>query len=212
MDEPQLENVEPAGNRLDRASFRWSGFVLWLLVGVCVGVAVAWLAAMLQYHGHFAPWLLFPVLCGCLLGAIWSSLLRSFQMDNRTTGVAGVVVACLVATLGQHYFSYRTARSCAEKQWEQYRLASRAFSDKVRGLPLAPPDGPIAFLHQQAARGRDIGTGDWTARGWLAWLSWGVDGLLLLGAAVTLVVVAMRRPYRDRGSMVTVSRPPGSPV
>ena len=40
--------------------------------------------------------------------------------------------------------------------------------------------------------------GGYIARGGTAWLTWAVDGVLVLAAAVAMVVPAMRQPYCDR--------------
>ena len=47
---------------------------------------------------------------------------------------------------------------------------------------------------RQAKVGRPIGFGR-VLKGWAAWASWGVDGLLVLVAALAIVIPAIRQPF-----------------
>ena len=56
-----------------------------------------------------------------------------------------------------------------------------------------PADFGDYFSAQEAARGRPVMK--WTLQGWAAWLSWAIDGVLTLAAAVAMVLPATRLPY-----------------
>jgi hypothetical protein len=58
---------------------------------------------------------------------------------------------------------------------------------------VSPPADFGDYLRQEAARGRPVMK--WTLQGWAAWLSWAIDGLLTLTAAVAMVLPATRLPY-----------------
>ena len=55
------------------------------------------------------------------------------------------------------------------------------------------PSGFVAFLRQEAERGRPIGT--FRPQGALAYVSWAVDGLLILIPTLVLTVTAAGLPY-----------------
>ena len=59
---------------------------------------------------------------------------------------------------------------------------------------VSPPADLADYLRQEAARGRPV-MRQWKLRGGAAWLSWAIDGLLTLFAAVAMVVPATRLPY-----------------
>ena len=53
------------------------------------------------------------------------------------------------------------------------------------------------YVQAQAHRGRPLWSG-YVAQGWVAWLSWAIDALLVVAAAVAVTIPAMRVPYCNR--------------
>jgi len=175
--------------------FLWRGPAVALLAGPLLGAIAAWGAHAAE--PYFAPPVIFPLVVGLILGAMLVGLLRTVQLAHRPMIWTGVVLAAVVAVAGQHYLAYRAARAAALRDAEKYQEALRAFPEQVQGrLPRAPRN-PLDYLEREALRGRPL-FGQYRARGWLAWLSWGVDGLLLLAAAVLVVLPAAGQPYCNR--------------
>jgi len=194
QEEPIQEAIAPAGGG------RWSGRSLahWAPMTLVWGGILGWGASRVQISFGFAPLLLFPLLAGVVLGITLGALVRLLQMGNRPTIWTGLVLAALAAVVSQHYFDYRAARDRADEEIRQFKLARRAFPEEVRGHPMLPPDGFTDFLTSQAARGRPMGLGGLVARGWMAWLTWALDGLLVLAAAAVPIAVVLRQPYCER--------------
>jgi hypothetical protein len=159
-----------------------------------LGGWTAWAANVAQ--GYFAPWVIFPVLVGLGLGAMLVGLTRINQVGHRPTIVLAALLAALVAVAGQHYADYRAAyrRACQEN--EVYRLAVATFPQGIQGRVPAPPASFADYLLSQAAAGREIGA--YRATGWMVWLSWTLDGLLLPAAMLALMTPALRQPYCNR--------------
>jgi hypothetical protein len=180
-----------AGGRL-----AWLRLVLWLPAAVLAGGVAAWAAVLAQ--SYFAPWLVFPMLVGVGLGGMLVGLLRFAQVGHRPTILSGTLLAVAVAVVGQHYLGYRYALQREQEIAKQ--LQERAESLNVRGsdLPFRQPIGSFAeFMRQEAANGRTVWW-DHVARGWQAWLTWGIDAILILAAALAVVVPAARQPYCNR--------------
>ena len=181
----QPSSDAPTRDVLAGGRFNAAVFVLWLLAAALLGVIAACMAREIESHVP-PPLLLFPILVGVVLGALNVGLMRSMQMGNRTTAILGVVLSAALAVLGQHYLDYR-----------------RAVSDRMGAMPpnvspfvareLASPPGFADYMRQEAARGRPVMK--WTLQGWAAWLSWAIDGVLTLAAAVAMVAPATRLPY-----------------
>lgn len=183
------------------ARFRWLVFVPWIAGSLVQGIVVAWLAVVAG--SYFNPLLLFSLVVGVVLGAIAVAAMRVAQVGNRPTVLLGTALAAGVTVAGQHYFTY-------EKAWSDYRVAARSAESKAQILQKAPTEFaqqvmdrmPVApgtfgrYMLEQAEEGRPIGA--WRARGWLAWATWGLDGLLVAAAALALVAASVRLPYCDR--------------
>jgi hypothetical protein len=103
----------------------------------------------------------------------------------------GTLLAVAVAVLGQHYLGYRRMEAVSRQQIEAMQPIGPP--SLVREL-VAPPAGFADYLRRQAATGRPLGYGC-VLTGWAAWLSWAIDGLLVLAAALAMVVPATRQPY-----------------
>lgn len=194
MDAPREDS--PAGVETPApAPFRLVWFILWMPACFGHGLALAWVAVIAGEY--FAPLLLFPLLVGVVTGATAVGLVRLCQIGNRTTILAGTVLAALVAIAGQHYVKYRVAQQAAAKELETFQKAQSRFPDLVRGFPSPPAANFAQYMSWQAAHGREIAYG-YVARGWMAWLSWAVDGLLVLASSLALARLAVRQPYCNR--------------
>lgn len=193
MDDLQPENNE-ATTSPGRGRFVWWQAGFWLPACLALALPVAWAAHRMQ--PHFAPFAVFPLLIGVGLGAMTAGLMRLTQVGHRPTLLVGILLGASVAVAGQHYLDYRKAFDRAQWEIELVRRAKQQFPDGQVGNVPRPPQNIADYLHHQAAVGRSIGS--YSAKGWQAWSSWAVDGLLLLAAATAIVVAAVRRPYCDR--------------
>ena len=176
-----------------RPRFRWDRLPLWGPVCLILGAAVAWAATLVEPFS--APVLLFSLLVGAVLGASLIGTIRLFQIANRPTVLGGTVVAALIAVVGQHYFSYRTACRAAVEDRRTYQLAQLAFRGEGLAQMPVPPEGFFPFLRWRAARG--LAVLGYKAQGWIVWLLWASDGALVLAAALGVVWLALNRPYCD---------------
>ena len=171
--------VQPDGCRPEpivRGRFLWLKLVVWLPTCLVVGVLVAWAAVVAQ--SYVAPLVLFPLLVGVGLGALIVGMMRLGQVGNRRTVLLGTVLAVAVTVTGQHYFTYIAAFHPTRGKAKLSEPLRRAFSDLVRDSTPSFAE----FMRQRATHGRLL-PGDYRARGWLAWVTWAVDGLLVLTAA-----------------------------
>jgi len=169
--------------------------VCWLPPCAALGVLVALAAEVAQ--GYFRPLLiLFPLMVGVILGGMLVGLLRICHVGHRGTAFLGALLACSLAAVGQHYVAYRRVqagfRERVRKEPQKYLLLKDpslgdAYADAL------PPDSFVEFMERSAARGLPIGK--WTARRGMAWLVWGLSGLLIFVPAVLLVHTAARLPY-----------------
>jgi len=176
------------------AEFHWGRFALWLPACCVQGAVLAWAAVVVQEY--FAPWLIFPLLVGVVLGATGVGLMRLGQIGHRPTVLLGSILAVLTTVVGQHYISYCTARDVAQEESETFRLARQLQPELLEGAAPMPAEGFLQFMRWQAARGRPVG--GYIAQGPVAWLTWGLDGLLVLAAAGAVAVPASRQPYCSR--------------
>ncbi len=179
----QSRNVSSGGR------FRPLACLLGLPAAAALGAVAAWLAVGAQFY--FAPLLLFPLLVGLGVGAACVGLMRLTQVGNRPTIVLGVLLAAAVAVAGQHYLDYRQALA---RSLHEIEALQRSGPVPITRLPAAPPQGFADYLRQQADAGRPV-TAKWSVRGWRAWLSWAVDGLLVVAAALAMAIPAARLPY-----------------
>ena len=72
---------------------------------------------------------------------------------------------------------------------DKLALARAAFPDSAARM--AEPQNFVDYLRREAGKGRVL-TAGFTARGLVAWLSWGIDALLTMSAAVAMVVAGAR--------------------
>jgi hypothetical protein len=143
--------------------------------GALLGLAWAWLAAIVQ--DHWAPVLLFPILTGAMLGLGLRLLARGWPGLRRSTILAATLMGGLVLIGGQHGFAYRQYRAGYEQSRSsnpQAQLVELAFGDQK----------PLSFGEFLKYSARERSFGSWQVRGWQVWVSWVVDGALTLAGAV----------------------------
>ncbi len=170
--------VIPGGGR-----FRLGQLLLALAGGLAAGVAMAWLAAQVQQLR--APWLIFPLATGLVLGVTLVGWVRLIQAGHRPTVVVVSLLAAATLIVGQHYFSFRAILQTTRQKSPAMEKARLLFAGSSWEESPLPPTRFGPFLRWQAARGRRIGR--FVARGGLAWASWTLDGLLLAAAALAVV-------------------------
>jgi hypothetical protein len=163
--------------------FDRGGFALWLGLSIVAAAGWAWLAVLIQTR--FAPLALFPLLLGMGVGLTATMLLRLCPVRHRAAVLVGVAFCGVVTISGQHYLAYRSYRRAheaarqREPRWQLVEGHSRT---------LAPP-GFLAYLDAQAAHGRAWSLGSSRGRispGTAVWALWGMDGLLVLAAALAV--------------------------
>ncbi len=172
-------------------SFAWKGLLLAILVCPMFGLIWAWAAEGAQWY--FAPIVLFPILLGVVVGATVVGLVRFTQVGHRPTILLAAVLAASVAGIGPHYFSYLTAYDRAGSSM----AADTAAQADVAALVRQMKPSFAQYLDAQAQRGRPLVQG-YVAKGWVAWLSWAVDALLVVAAAAAVTRPALRAPYCNR--------------
>jgi len=196
LDQPDASPV-PAGR------FSRGGFCLALGVGPVVGLIWAWVAEEAQSYA--APFILFPILVGVFAGLTIVGLARFTQIGHRPTIVLSVVLAAAAAVAGQHYFRYVSDYSSVKGDSPIFTDTKIDTDTKIGTVPgqdlsalarkLAPSFGE--YLRAQADRGRPL-LGQYVAKGWAAWLTWAIDAMLTLAAAVAVTIPAFRVPYCNR--------------
>lgn len=175
----------------ERGSFAWKGLLLAILVCPMFGLIWAWAAEGAQWY--FAPLILFPVLLGVVVGVTVVGLVRFTQVGHRPTILLAAVLTASVAGIGPHYFSYLAAYDRAGSAMGADASSSADVAALVRQMKPSFPH----YLDAQARRGRPLLHG-YVAKGWLAWLSWAVDALLVVAAAVAATIPALGAPYCNR--------------
>jgi len=164
---------------------------VWLFLALATAVALSRAAAAIE--PRFAPWLLFPLLLGLVLGICLIWLLRWCECGNRATAIIGAILASLLLAGAQHLWHYQRHFDAMAARKQFILQQGPKFAQVAGNLAPVPPTF-AEFLEQEAARGRTLWPGR-VVRGWGAWGSWGLDGLLLAAAAVAIVALATRRPY-----------------
>jgi len=153
-----------------------------------LGLLIAWAAVVAE--GYFAPFLLFPLVVGVVLGGTMVLAMRVCQVGHRPTIWFGALLAASVAIAGEHYLSFQRSQRLAARDPEKLAKLQLVAPEQI------PPAHFGEYLQWSAARGRPIGP--YTARGGLAWLAWSIDALLLLVPALFLVGATARLPYCNR--------------
>ena len=156
---------------------------IWLPVSVLSGLAIGWIAT--QVGMRFAPLVIFPLIVGIVLGVCLVGMMRLLQTGHRATFFSAALLSASIAVGSQHYYSYLDAN----RRMEQSQLTRKAQAAFAEMMLDRLPDGPLDYLRRQAALGRPMPFG-WVARGPMAWLSWLVDGLLVIAATMAVVIFA----------------------
>lgn len=164
---------------------------VWLFLALATAVVISRASAAVE--ATFAPWLLFPLLVGLLLGLCLTWLLRWCECGHRGTAIVGTLLAALLLVAGQHLWHYQKHLDAMRAAKQEIIRRGPAFAQVAGNLRPVPPTFR-EFLDHEAARGRKLWPG-YTAQGAAAWASWGLDGLLLTAAALGVVLFALRRPY-----------------
>jgi hypothetical protein len=190
MESPQ-EPIPIALPLADAAPFSGKPFVLAMLVGPLIGLAWAWAAHIIR--GYFAPIILFPLLLGLFAGMAVVGFVRIAQIGHRPTIVLAALLAAAATTAGEHYSAYLSAYYWPRPAVETNLIGGQDLSAVMRQM--TPSFGQ--YMQAQAARGRPL-LFDYVARGWVAWLSWAIDGLLVVAAAMAVAISATHVPYCNR--------------
>lgn len=181
------------------APFDLRGFLFWLPACLVNSVALAWLAVLAERH--FAPWLIFPLVCGAVIGVGAVVVMRIAGLGHRGSIRLGSLLAAAVFVGGQHHFHFRVAQQLElARQAEGRALATKAqaaFPQLAERLGPAPPRSLAEYLERQAAAGRTL-VGNWGARGPWAWASWGLDAALVALGTWGVITPALRRPFCRR--------------
>jgi len=168
-------------------------------------LAIAW--GSLRVEPYFALWLVFPALVGAALGAGVAWLAHFSKLADRRLLLAGTLIAALVTVGGQHWFAYRQVRELYRER--EAALLAKAPLAGAGALALAgeqPPANCWQFLRDDAAAGRVL-VGGWRAQGAACWLSWGLDAMLVLVAALGMVLL-----WRPQVPGPTTAAPGVSPL
>ncbi len=187
--EPPNFGAPPSGP----VKFSGQGFAVFLALSIVLGTLIGGASAVVQTY--FAPLVLFPLLVGGFLGAVLIGLMRWSDVAHRPTVLFGTLLAAVACTVAAHYVSYTAAQRHRSPEDAKLALARAVFPEDAARM--AEPRNFFDYLRREAAQGRVL-TAHFTARGPLAWLSWGIDAVLTLSAALALVVAALGLPYCNR--------------
>ena len=188
---PSAEQSGPSGG----GGFSWRGMAIWLTGVLILGTLVARTAVYAQFY--FAPLVIFPLLVGVGLGGLLIGLMRLGQIGHRPTILFGTILAVLTAVIGQHYFCYLSACESDLKQPPLSDKVRQAFPELLAQRLQSQPDSFMEYMRRQANRGRPLLL-VYNARGWVAWLSWIIDGLLVLAGAWAVLIPTALLPYCSR--------------
>lgn len=171
----------------EKATFRWNRLLAWVPLAALLGLLVARAAVVAE--SYFAPFLIFPLIVGVILGGTTVLAMRVVQVGHRPTIWLGAAAAAMVAIAGRQYFSF------------QRHLRDWARNPKFPEIQFVapervPPPRFYEYLKWSETRGWPIGS--YTAHGGLYWLAWSMDALLILPPALVLVGATARLPYCSR--------------
>ena len=182
--QPAAAENRPALASTRHARFHPAALAFWL--PACLAAALLVAKAAVVAESYFAPLIFFPLLIGLVLGTTLVGVMRLAQLAHRPTVLAGAVLAGVLTILGQHYLSYRADLQRRQEKFDQHPGASLAFADQL-------PESFGGFLRRRAAAGRAL-----FGQGLTVWLSWGLDAVLVLVAALAAVASALRLPYCEQ--------------
>ncbi|MCE5267056.1 MAG: hypothetical protein LLG00_04145, partial [Planctomycetaceae bacterium] len=161
-------------------------WIAWAALLAAPAIGLVWARIGHVVQSYFAPAIIFPLLLGAFAGLTVIGLVRLLRIGHRTTILAAALLAAIVAATGQHYFSY-----LAQYSW-------RPAASLAHDFPLTDvAPGFNRYLSRQAEIGRPL-PGGYLARGWVAWLTWSIDALLVAAGALIVTLLALRVPYCNR--------------
>lgn len=163
----------------------WQRLVCWLPPALGLAVAIAW--GSLQVEPYFALWLVFPALVGAALGAGLASLAHLCRLADLKLLITGTLAAVLLCVAMQHWIAYRQVVELF-RQREAALLAKAPAAGVLALAAEQPPASVWQFLHDDAAAGRVL-FGGWRAQDAACWLSWGLDAMLVLAAALAMIML-----------------------
>jgi hypothetical protein len=190
-------------------SFSPFALVLMLAISPLVGLVWGWAADAVQFQLDRSPFLVFPIIVGVFAGLTIVGLARFTQIGHRPTLLFAVVFAAATAAFGQHYLHYMAQYSQPLPQSSSAKGTDDAATALAQALIREEAAGGSSALHKeltpsffrymlaQARRGRPL-PGGYLATGWGAWLTWSIDLLLTVAAAVVVAAPALRIPYCNR--------------
>ncbi|MGE0607232.1 MAG: hypothetical protein AB7O62_09080 [Pirellulales bacterium] len=149
-----------------------AGFVL-----AALGLSAAAATLVASLRPPWTPVLLLPICLGLALGLAVRAIFVRLELRDRRLLLGMALLTGLATAGGQHYAAFRHYRheylqSTRDPRW-QLLEATRA----DMGAPSF-----AGFMRAQATAGRSWIGGTW--RGPKAWVTWGVDGLLLIVASI----------------------------
>jgi hypothetical protein len=166
---------------------------------LAVLIALAWGLVTARLQFVYAPWLLFPLCGGLILGGVLVIVGRGIGFPGTRRGAIVVaLLACSVAVPAQHVFCYRhdVADRLRHPDIETERLARAAMPELTR-------DTFWQYLDSEATLGRPMPFG-MVARGTAAWASHALDAALVVVGAV---LIAAQRTLRPAASDTPESKP-----
>lgn len=172
----------------EKGDFRWDRLLAWVPLAAMLGLLVAWAAVVIE--GYFAPFLLFPLVVGVILGGTVVLAMRVGQVGHRPTIWLGALVAASVLIAGQHYLAFKVELRRSDR--DPKRAATQLLAPER-----IPPARFGEYLKWRAASGVEI-IPSHIAHGALVWLAWTVDAALVLVPALFLVGATARLPYCNR--------------
>jgi hypothetical protein len=154
-----------------------------------------------ETQSYAAPFILFPILIGVFAGMTIVGVTRFGQIGHRPTILASAVLASAVAVGGQDYLAYMSFLQHYSSEGEKGDSPIFAGA-KIGTIPLSALARELApgfgqYLRAEADRGRPL-VGEYVAKGSAAWLSWAVDAMLTVAAAVAVTIPAFCVPYCNR--------------
>ncbi len=160
--------------------------------------AVAWGLVTARVQFVYAPWLLFPLGGGLILGAVLALIRRAVGFPSTRRGAVSVaLLACLVAVPAQHVFCYRH-----DVALQQRTAASEAELLARVATPELQRDTLWRYLESEASLGRQLPFGI-VARNGTAWASHALDAAIVIIAAVWLTVRTASVPHTSTSKQTT---------
>jgi hypothetical protein len=190
MESPE-KAIQLAAAPAERGRFSWIGLIATVGAAGVFGVVWAYVAEVAQ--SYYAPLILFPILLGVFAGLSIVGWVRFARVGHRPTILLAAVLTAVVAAVGQHGFGYLAAYDGTRSSIQTDGANGQDMSALIRQM--RPGFGK--YMQAEANHGRPLLAG-YKAQGWVAWLSWAADALLMAAAAVVVSLPALRVSYCNR--------------